>query len=152
MTAPVALIEHALTGRTRMRVKAMRGNPDYFATLEDNLARCAEVRRVRCDPRTAGVLLHHLPDSLSTIATTASENDWFDLRGSATAHSFALAPRITPPSPRLLLAGLFGGLAAIQTLRGDVMAPATSMFWYAATLLPAIDGDYPASDGAADGR
>ena len=77
--------------------------------------------------------------ALPAIADAAGRQGWFQLSGCAAARSFVLQNGVHAPDARLLLAGLFAGLAAVQALRGDVMAPATSMLWYAMTLVSPSD-------------
>lgn len=136
MTAPVATIDHALNGRTRLRIKSMRGSPGYFASLEEGLVGCAEVIKVVASPRTAGVLITHQVDGLPAIAAIARQRGWFELPVPGSTGSFALSPEFPPPDIRLILAGVYGGLAAVQTLRGSVLPPAMALFWYALALLP----------------
>jgi hypothetical protein len=136
LTAPVATIDHALNGRTRLRIKSMRGDPGYFAGLEEGLVRCEGVIKVVASPRTAGVLITHQADGLPAIAAIARQRGWFELPVSGNTGSFELSPGFPHPDTRLILAGVYGGLAAVQALRGNVLPPAMALFWYALALLP----------------
>ena len=56
---PEARIVHRIAGRMRVRVPSRRGDPAYFATVEETLRSLNGVERVEADPLTGGILILH---------------------------------------------------------------------------------------------
>lgn len=146
---PQAEINHVNAGRLRLRIRARRGQADYFAGIEEKLAQCPGVERIVTNPVTGSVLLEPAID-LGALAAFAQTHQLFQI---------AEAPVLMAPLTRQLaerftdldgeLRKLSGGginlgalgfiglmtLAAVQLQRGHVLGPASTLLWYAAGLL-----------------
>jgi hypothetical protein len=59
VTAPLIRVVHRTATRTRLRVRGMKGNVQYFDQLHSALAQMAGVRTVHVNPLTESVLLEH---------------------------------------------------------------------------------------------
>ena len=134
---PNATITHATAGRARFRITARRGDRDYFRRLAVELADCDGVLRVDASAKTGSVLLRHRSD-LPTIARFAAEHDLFAVADRAHQTSSDAANVVVSSAariagtPRLASATLLAGLGALQVMRGQILAPAVTLFWYAA--------------------
>lgn len=143
-----ATVVHALPGRARLRIAARRGNAAWFQDLADRLRAYPEVTAVTISPASAGLLVHHL-GSLSQVTEEAERNGLFlverldaespdtatELRGKMAA--FGRWMDMTTGDGGAVPAVVFvmlvvGGVT--QLARGNVLAPAVTLFWYAATL------------------
>jgi len=126
-----------MAGRTRFRVPARRGDRDYFRRLAIELADCDGVLRVDASVKTGSVLLRHRSD-LPTIARYAAEHELFAITDQRLQTSREVANVVVSSAariagtPRLASATLLAGLGALQVMRGQILAPAVTLFWYAA--------------------
>jgi hypothetical protein len=131
---PTAHIRHALPGRLRIGVPAMRGDRGYFDWVADGL-RSEGTLHVTVNPHTAGILIDGLREPVDRLRDAARRNRWFDLQPDAVAGGVA-EPQATPSASPLLdqrtvAASAMLTLAVFQALRGQVMVPAVSLVWYA---------------------
>jgi hypothetical protein len=140
-----AQVCHRIAGRTRLRVPERRGDAAYFAQVQRALAGQQGVEQCDVNPATASILIEHSA-SLEALAEYAAQAGLFRLGN--------LTPEILPGRIRvrlglrrldqeltrasngeLDLATLTGAsllaLAAVQLLRGQVLAPASTLLWYA---------------------
>jgi hypothetical protein len=147
--APVAAVVHRLPGRMRLRISDRRGDSGYFEMLALELAMLDQVRGVSVNAAAATVLLRY-DEPLDPLLDVARSEGLFALTD--------LAPRLEPIEHRLrqvfssadgavreatageldlVSAAALGilGLAALQTLRGQVLGPALNLAWYAGSLL-----------------
>lgn len=136
---PVACLVHGLPGRTRLRLAAPRGRSVYFAELIERLQTCPGVQRVVANPDTASLLLEHSVP-FADIALFARQQSLFDLEPSAAASSEAATYRSwlsrqlqagSQLNMRLLLVSGLVVLSLIQIARGQILAPASTLLWYA---------------------
>jgi len=140
-----ARIVHALPGRLRLRLPALRGAADALTTLEALLAAQPGVVSVKSNARTASLLIVHDGDTGSLCAR---------LEAAASLQIQAAAP--APPSARPALPALparrlLGGAlllaGVVQLWRGEIAVPATTAFWYAWNLLAEQPPLGPLSEG-----
>lgn len=95
MSGPAALPVHRIPGRTRLRVRARRGDQGYFEHVTEELSRCEGVISVRATPRTASVLLEH-DAPLEAIGAFAGARGLFELEAApAEVQSPQLLARIS---------------------------------------------------------
>lgn len=133
---PEARVVHALPGRLRVRIQSRRGQPGYFAAVSEWLESCPHVRHHEIQPVTGGILLHNnAAFDADEFAASARDAGMFDLS--------PLPPRqvadVADPLADLLhsrhvghaVLGLLLAMSVVQISRGQIMAPATSMLWYA---------------------
>jgi hypothetical protein len=147
--SPMARIVHALPNRTRLRVPSRRGNSSYFTAVVGRLNTFSGVIEVTAEVRTASILLRHSVP-FAEIAVQAEEDELF------VARTLVEAPdRVSQQVAETLawldgqLLQLSGGkfdvrstlllglliLGVIQIARGEIMAPALTLLWYAVQLL-----------------
>ncbi len=146
-----AQLTHLIAGRLRIRIRARRRDAAFFAEMSRRLAQCEGVTEVRANPLTGSVLIRHAttPDA---IAAYADRHGLFELpvaqvSSDETARARArmlmprdavrIARRKTEPDEERerrrarRLSATLAGLGTLQTVRGQVMAPALTLFWYA---------------------
>lgn len=127
---PDAYAAHQVSGRTRIRVPARRGDPTYFAHVAHALAIAPDVQSVRVNPSTASILLHHTAP-LRQLAELAAEAGLFRLTATPTA-PIRRTPQIRP-SPRIaplsLAAAGLAGLGLFQLARRRMAGSAVEHFW-----------------------
>jgi hypothetical protein len=140
-----AQVCHRIAGRTRLRVPGRRGDVAYFAQVHSALARHDGVGRCEVNPATASILIEH-GVSLEALAEFAAQAGLFRL-GDLTPAIVSGRERARQGLRRLdrELARASNGeldlatatgagllvLAAVQLLRGQVLAPASTLLWYA---------------------
>jgi hypothetical protein len=162
---PQAEIEHVAPGRARLRIRARKGEYGYFNELATRLEGLDGVTGVTTNPLTGSVLI--LCDTKATpdaIVAAAQSAGLFKLHKRMAGTPLALAdPQAVVAamdrrlrhatqdevSLRSAMFILLLGLGLSQMFRGQVMAPATSLLWYAFTILnangPATGGPGPAT-------
>jgi hypothetical protein len=146
---PAAHVVHLLRGRLRLRVPERRGDAAYFAAVLEQLAQVAGVEQVQANPVTGSVLVLHDELAYADLSARLDETGLFTLTQAPEPHAPGLAPvtsgfalvdrLLTEHSGgsadlRTLLFIVLLTLAIGQMLRGQVMAPAISLLWYALDL------------------
>ena len=119
--APIAIVEHRLPGRARLRIPSKRGEIPWFASLVRQLARHPEIDELRANPRTGSILIHH-QDPLDLLELLATESSLIEIAASSPEHVHQDVPQtgaLAPVSGLLstTAAGL-GALAVYQATRG----------------------------------
>jgi len=148
-----AHIAHAVPGRLRIKVPAMRGDIGFFARAEQQLARMEGVRQASSNARTASILLEHSGVTVDAVRELAQREDLFTLTGDPVAVRRATTVWEVASSGvgsvdevlKAVSSGmldvrsvLFVGLLAMsvrQLNKGYLMGPAATLFWYALQLL-----------------
>lgn len=146
-----------MRGRARLRLPDRRGDVGFFTELANRLAECEGVARIEANPRTGSVLITHSGD-LEPILEFGEHHRLFTL--------FSREPREPVMAERLRaeFQGISEGLsratggqldlamalfvllvsgAFVQLLRGNVFGPATTLLWYASSLVAARSGTSP---------
>lgn len=136
---PEALLCHRTATRARLRVPSMRDDAGYFASVRDVLG--ADCGSVRVNARTASILLDGLHKPLPEIVRKAESAELFVLPfAGGSERGGDLVPVVDRAMQRLYrgprhwpaeMAALMLLLAVVQMLRGQIMAPAISLLWYA---------------------
>jgi hypothetical protein len=144
---PTAHIVHRLKGRLRLKVPGKRGDSDWFAATAARVQQVPGVRRVTVQTRSASILIVHRPGA--QLGEQLAAAGLFTLTDELVASPPVLDPIMDGISrSHRRLARRTGGranlqtvliamllLAAfVQTLRGQIMVPAVSFAWYAASL------------------
>jgi Heavy metal associated domain 2 len=154
---PEAHITHTSKGRVRIKIPSRKGDYPYFSGLKDKLPDLLEtpgIQRIEMNPTTGSILVIHELDFKATDFSIVSE--FLEQKG-----LFKLGFNGSPGIPvsrniartfqdlnqqitgftrgeidlrSLALIGLIG-LGLYQVSRGQLMIPAVSAFWYAATLM-----------------
>jgi hypothetical protein len=141
-----AHIAHQTDGRVRLSIPERRGDVHYFAALQDRFSGIGQVHRVSTNPVTGSVLLEFTGnlDQVMRAADgsgmvefeTAAKRELAGRRGEAPAAYTELMLRLRAGNlnPMMLAAGMFAVVGVLQTMRGKVMVPAMTAFWYAANV------------------
>lgn len=130
---PPAEIEHRLAGRMRLRLRAKRGDAEFFRRLEAGLARIPGVRSVRASATTGGVLIEHGGDDAG-ILSAAKEQALFEAAPPARPPApFTGTAAELPGSLDLAVAGL-AGAGLLQLARGKIVGSASENLWNAYSL------------------
>lgn len=150
---PLALVDHDIQGRVRVRIPSKRRDASYFAFLEEKLKKCEGIDALQANPLTGGVLvLHHV--DLPTIAQYAKQNELFALaeRSSAAPVSLHVATQFRALDQGLqsatagtidLSSAAFVGLTLAgmyQLLRRNIWPAGLTLLWYATSVLPRANG------------
>ena len=149
-----AHIAHESVGRLRLKVPACRGNAGYFQEAVGVLAEMPGVSHVQANPVTASILLLHSLE-VANIGEFAEQHQLFRLdpepsiglpaaaRVSAELrkidHTLFEATRGQTDFRTVAFLVLLA-LAAHQAVRGNVMAPAVTLVWYALASLRLFGG------------
>jgi hypothetical protein len=132
-----ALIVHQLPGRMRIRIPAMRGNPEYFSDLASKLGNMAGIAAVKANPATGSIVMQFSgnPESILEhlreldLDPAIKHHDSDAASGSAIRPFRLVTGRDINP---MFMAGLaLAMVGLVQTYRGKVAVPSITAFWYA---------------------
>ena len=129
-----------------MRVPSRRGDPAFFARVQTQLRECRAVQVVQVNASTASVLLMHAKDLALDDALDYAESRGLFRRASEgearLRHSVREGMRRLEGGVSELSGGeldlngaafmALAGCAFYQLIRGEVLAPAATLLWYAA--------------------
>lgn len=167
---PQAWVCHYASGRLRVKISEKRRDEAFFARLRERLSAWDSIKRVEVNPLTASVLVE-FTSLFELFAENAMKNNLFEVDLDAlsalgeepkalTEHA-AEAFSKADESIRRWTAGaadlrsavfmFLVGAGLMQALRGNVAAPAATLFWYAGDMLRIWDR-VPGPVGHAEGR
>ena len=162
MALPAAHLHHATPGRARIRVSSKRGQASYFSDVEQRLARLPGVASVGVNHRTGSVLVHHTT-SVDELLAAAEGEELFRVVEALGQASVSVPDALTDHlrtfdqrlrsltggdlDLRTLSLCTLLGLGVVETVRGNIASPATTLFWYAASLLMLSPGGNPSTNG-----
>lgn len=141
-----ARVAHRLPGRVRLKIPERRGDAAFFAELGQVLADCPLVEAVRPSPAMASLVVHHRgSDSAVTDFVAASGLLRFEEAGPTPAMDALLAQggaldksvrRLTDGTADLSTVAVVSLViaAGVQVMRGNVLAPAATLLWYAVSI------------------
>lgn len=134
-------IAHQTVGRVRLQVLDHHGDRAFFDQLSQLVADSSLVRTVRANPITGSVVLEFegsgedLLAKLSALAPVelvpAPVASPMRLPALAANGPFKLVSG-REINPMLMAGTFFSAVSVMQAMRGKVMVPALSAFWYAA--------------------
>ncbi|WP_031432449.1 HMA2 domain-containing protein [Methylomarinum vadi] len=155
---PSAFVKHQLPGRVRLKIPEKKGDFRYFDRVADVFAGSQGITQLQLNPPAASVLISHRDDiSFQHIVEFAENNGLFRLTEKPEDYEPLTLPNL--PIATLSSIGLdrvddsllnlsknrldnrsvlfltLIGLAIHQIARGNIMAPAASLLWYALELL-----------------
>jgi hypothetical protein len=121
-----------MPGRTRLRIRAQRWQPDYFRGAADALASHRHVRRVHVNPQTASILIEHAA-TIAEIVADLGEASPFELIEDIAALSREIRPSTRPMAVGTVSALALGFmlLGAYQLRRGRAFGSASESLWNA---------------------
>jgi Heavy metal associated domain 2 len=151
---PQARVCHYASGRLRVKIPEKRRDEAFFDKLRERLSGWDSVERVEVNPLTASVLVE-FSSLLELLAENAIKNDLFEVDFDAlsgigeepkplTDHAAAAFAKADESIRRWsagaadLRSAVFVfllGAGLMQALRGNVAAPAATLFWYAGDML-----------------
>lgn len=147
MALPRAYIARRCSGQVRFKLPRRKHDAAFFGRAAEVLGRFPAVEALEVNPLTGSILVHHRA-TLEEVAQFAHEQNLFTL---------AQRPERVPPgrpSPRgeprnalMLLVLLFG---LIQLARGNVLGPASTLFWMAWQIAAQGSSTLAMLEGAAD--
>jgi hypothetical protein len=155
---PEGRIVHRIAGRMRVKVPSRKGDPAYFATVEETLRSLKGVEGVQADPLTGGILILHSIDA-GAIVDYAAQKALFLAKEEEPANPRDTALHEVLGAPFVSLSrqikGFTGNAADLsglvvlallsvgvyQIARGNFGAPAWyTAFWYALGIFVKSDG------------
>lgn len=153
---PAAHIVHRLRRRLRLKVPDKRGDADWLAGTASRLERVSGVKRVEIRVVSGSLLIHHRTDAgleerLAAVGLFRITDDHVAsppvldpiIDGMSRSHrklERRTGGRANLPTVLVVLLVL---TAFVQTLRGQILPPAVSLLWYAATLAMAAKNREP---------
>ncbi|MBS0003529.1 MAG: hypothetical protein KFF45_10680 [Thioalkalivibrio sp.] len=142
-----AYLVHKAPGRLRLRVPEMRGDIPFFRDLVARLSPLEDIEAVRANPDTGGVLILHRRDTqqavLNRVTSVVNLTDEEYVPPSAFSRAVTGLGKLDEVIARETKGGsslsstiflVLMGMALAQIARGQVMAPASSLLWYALDL------------------
>ena len=143
---PVALVEHKLPGRLRLRIPARRGDVLFFARVIGALSKHPDVKELAANPLTGGLLILHA-GSVQALTAEAARQGFFEIGTGEpraaqpkTAQSKTAQGGKSRPTPAIAAGGsgpldaiatALSGLALFQATQGQALGNATENFWNA---------------------
>lgn len=138
--SPAAAVVHRMPGRVRLSIPARRGDSAYFKRLTARFSAQDTVRHVKANP-VAGSVLLEFSGSLAALMQRAGAAELFDFEadwpdgGGQDAASRLLRPIHLVSgrdiNPTYMAGVLFVVVGLLQSIRGRLMVPAITAFWYA---------------------
>jgi len=170
---PSAYVKHQLPGRVRLKIPQKKGDEDYFDRIAKLFANFPGITQLQLNPAAASVLICHdgTEAQFGNIAEFAQAKGLFSIAEQPEEETFSIPhlPIATLTSTglnrldeslmdfsqgrldnRSLFVLTLTGLAIHQLTRGNIMAPASSLLWYAIELLREENGKTVGPDNHAD--
>lgn len=166
MTTPARLI-HQTRGRVRIAIPEKRGDNAFFAALADRMARHEGVLRARGNAAAASLVVEYTnrPEDvvraleradLAIAPLPATVDDTGVTAASTTVANSVACSGGAGIAPMSVACAAFGVVGIVQALRGEIMIPALSAFWYAASAfrlaqIPPPTNARDGTEGGSDG-
>jgi hypothetical protein len=138
---PVALVEHKLPGRLRLRIPTRRGDVLFFERVIGALSKHPDVKELAANPLTGGLLILHA-GSVQALTAEAARQGFFEIgtgeprsaqsktaQGGKSRPTAAIAAGGSGPLDAIATA--LSGLALFQATQGQALGNATENFWNA---------------------
>jgi hypothetical protein len=135
-------IAHAMPGRVRVRLPQCRGDEELFAVLERQLHGSRLFHDVKGNPATGSLVLQY-SGTLEDVIELLKKELPFELQlEQGQAPPKANLEAVLDPlrlvsgrdvNPMFVAGTLFAAIGLVQALRGQIMLPALSAFWYASS-------------------
>ncbi|PZW46836.1 hypothetical protein C8P66_108115 [Humitalea rosea] len=125
--APLATIVHALPGRLRLRLPALRGDIAGLSALALAVAALPGVAAAEASATTGSLLIQH---EGTTEAVLVLAEGLFSARPDAAEEAIQLPEALLPAMGAMAAAGL----TIVQLLRREALPPALTLGWYAMRL------------------
>jgi hypothetical protein len=129
---PAAYVAHAMQGRTRLRVPALRDDGAGLAALGLAIAQRPGVAAVSTSAVTGSLLVHH--DGPLETLLRATEDLFALIDGAPPVRDWSVEPRAHGVLPAVGAVAA-AGLAVLQLARGDPLPPALTLGLHALSLV-----------------
>jgi hypothetical protein len=142
-----AYLVHKAPGRLRLRVPEMRGEAPFFRELVARISPLEDIELVQANPDTGGILILHRRDTqqavLDRLASVVNLTEEEYVPPSVFSRAVTGLGKLDEVIARETRGGsslssviflVLVGMALAQITRGQVMAPASSLLWYALDL------------------
>jgi hypothetical protein len=126
----VAVVEHQLTGRLRLRIATRRGDISFFERIVQALSKHPDVNELAANPLTGGILVLHSGPARA-ITDLAVEQGLFKIAGNPPKKPRPAATPVGAPLGLDAIATGLSGLALFQVSQGQALGNATENFWNA---------------------
>lgn len=130
MSTP-AHVAHQMPGRIRLEIPSRRGDNIFFDAMSRQMAQSGQVSRARGNPAAASLVVEYS----GPLERLLEHFQRLELALASAPGSAIRMPAGWDTGSMLLAGAAFGVVGIIQTLRGEVMMPAMTAFWYAASAL-----------------
>lgn len=130
MSTP-AHVAHQSPGRIRLEIPSRRGDDTFFAALSKQVAQSNQVSRARGNARAASLVVEYS----GALERLVDDFRRLELALASPPGTAVQLPAGWDARSMLLAGAAFGMVGVIQTVRGEVMMPALTAFWYAASAL-----------------
>jgi hypothetical protein len=169
---PSAYIKHQLPGRVRLKIPQKRGDFGYFDRIAELFTGCPGITQLQLNPPAASILIcHEIEIDFLNFTEFAQANGLFTIVEQPYEETFTI-PYL--PIPKLTSTGLnrideslmdlsqgrldgrsllflsLIGLAVRQMAKGHIMGPASTLLWYAFSVLKAENNKLLDPDTLAD--
>jgi hypothetical protein len=156
MSLDRAYLTHSVAGRFRIKIPARRHDHAYFTRLQQLIAEHEQVDAVRVNSLSAGLFIEHSGLALEQLQQFARDHALFGLQqgvppltpvvDSAAEKLQALNRQLTTSTDQSFdLRGVAFVLLVVfgvrQLIRGNLMGPAATLFWYAFQMLMQANKD-----------
>ena len=169
---PFAYIKHQLPGRVRLKIPQKRGDFHYFDRIAESLAGCAGITRLQLNPPAGSILIcHDIDTHFLNIIEFSQANGLFKIIEPPEEETYSI-PYLPIPmlastglnrfdeslldfsrgrldGRSLLFLGLIG-LAVRQITKGHLLGPASTLLWYAFSVLKTENNKLLDPDSLAD--
>jgi hypothetical protein len=154
---PFAYIKHQLPGRVRLKIPQKRGDFRYFDRIAELFTDCPGITQLQLNPPAASILICHVTEiDFLNIAEFAQTKGLFTIIEQPEEEGFSIPylpiPKLTSTGlnrldeslmdfsqgrldGRSLLILALIGLSVRQITKGHVLGPASTLLWYAFSLL-----------------
>lgn len=136
---PLAVYEHRLPGRMRLRVRARQGDVGFFRWVAERLSENGEIRNVEVNATTASILILYGGDGMAVLEdarqrglfNTALEPDGLTSPRAIQSSAVIATPANRTPQLLELTAMGLAGAGVLQLVRGRVLGSASENLWNA---------------------
>jgi hypothetical protein len=169
---PSAYIKHQLPGRVRLKIPQKRGVFRYFDHIAEVFSGCPGITQLQLNPSAASILICHVTETdFLSIAEFAQTNGLFTIVEQPEEETFTIPylpiPKLTSTNLNRLDESLMDfsqgrldgrsllflsliGLAVRQMTKGHILGPASTLLWYAFSVLKAENNKLLDPDTLAD--
>jgi hypothetical protein len=149
-------VAHQIPGRVRLLLPEHRGDSQLFARLAQELDQTRLFKNVRVNPVTGSVVLEYDGAADDLLARLAAQLPYELELTTPPPPGPALAAVANPlrlvsgrdVNPMVMAGTLFSALGMHQAMRGKIMVPALSAFWYAVNAFRMAREGAPRRDAA----